>query len=81
LSKDRASDARADFAELALVRYPHRGLSDRIWKLRHNLTDYDAAYIALAELLDVPLVTSDECVSRATGHVARIELFSATSAN
>lgn len=81
LSEERASDARVDFAELALVRYPHRGLSDRIWELRHNLTAYDAAYVALAELLDVPLVTCDERLSGAPDHSATIEVFRTGSAD
>ena len=42
-------------------------LVDRIWELRVNLTAYDAAYVALAERLDVPLVTLDEHVARASG--------------
>src|SRR5438270_8263752 len=59
LSDERAADARTDFGELALVRYPHIGLSDRIWELRRNLTAYDAAFVALADALGVPLVTCD----------------------
>ena len=54
LSEERALDARTDFGDLAIVRYPHLALSDRIWELRHNLTTYDAAYLALAETLGVP---------------------------
>lgn len=76
LSEDRASDARTDFGDLALVRYPHFGMADRIWELRHNLTAYDAAYVALAEALDVPLVTCDTRLSEAPGHTANVELFS-----
>jgi predicted nucleic acid-binding protein len=75
LSEERASDARADFRELAIVRYPHVGLVDRIWELRHNLTAYDAAYVALAEALEVSLVTCDRRLSEAPGHTAQIELF------
>ena len=37
-----------DFAELALVRYPHQPLTDRVWELRENLTAYDATFVALA---------------------------------
>lgn len=80
LSEERALDARADFAELTIVRYPHLGLSDRIWELRHNLTAYDAAYVALAETLEVRLVTCDRRLSGAPGHAAHIELFAQGSA-
>lgn len=79
LSDDRATDALADFRELAIVRYPHIGLSDRIWQLRHNLTAYDAAFVALAEALDVPLITCDHGISQAPGHSATVEVFSAGS--
>lgn len=79
LSDDRAADARTDFRDLPIVRYPHVALSDRIWELRHNLTAYDAAYVALAEALDVPLVTCDGHLSQAPGHTAQVELFSTRS--
>lgn len=46
---------------------PHSPLMPRIWQLRENLTSYDAAYVALAEALDVPLATLDRNVSRAPG--------------
>ena len=75
LSDERASDARTDFADLALVRYPHEPLNDRVWELRHNLTAYDATFVALAEALDAPLVTCDARLAAAHGHHADIELF------
>lgn len=75
LSDERAADARLDFDDLALIRYPHLGLSDRIWELRHNMSAYDAAFVALAESLDAPLVTCDARLDRAAGHEASIELF------
>lgn len=77
LSEERAADARTDFAELALTRYPHQPLSDRIWTLRHNLTAYDATFVALAETLDAPLVTCDAGLATAPAHDASIELFRA----
>ena len=46
----------------------------RIWDLRHNLTAYDAAYVALAELLDAPILTRDRRLVTAAGHRAQIEL-------
>ncbi|HEV2870968.1 MAG TPA: type II toxin-antitoxin system VapC family toxin [Actinomycetota bacterium] len=75
LSEDRAADARADFAALTITRYEHTLVSDRIWELRHSLTAYDATFVALAELLDVPLVTFDARLARASVHNARVELF------
>jgi predicted nucleic acid-binding protein len=70
----RAEDARRDFADLQVVRYPHVPLLDRMWELRHNLTSYDAAFVVLAEALEVPLVTCDGRLARSSGHRARIEL-------
>ena len=63
-----------DIAGLPIRRYPHEILLPRIWDLRHNLTAYDAAYIALAEVLNAPLVTRDRRLAGAAGHDAEIEL-------
>ena len=75
LGEDRAGDARDDFAALAITRYEHTMLADRVWELRHGLTAYDATFVALAELLDVPLVTFDARLARGAGHQATVELF------
>lgn len=58
----------------AIERHSHEELLDRIWELRHNLTSYDAAYVALAEALDAPLLTSDRRLAESSGHQARIDL-------
>lgn len=77
-----ASGVRAEVIETALIglgalrakRHAHAPFRRRIWALRHNLTAYDAAYVALAEALDAPLITTDSRLARSSGHKARIEL-------
>jgi len=59
---------------LLAIRYPHEPLNDRVWELREDLTAYDATFVALAEALDVPLVTCDARLAAAPGHHAHIEL-------
>ena len=53
--------------DLPLTLHPLEPFAERIWELRHNLTCYDAWYVALAESLDCPLVTLDRRISRAGG--------------
>jgi predicted nucleic acid-binding protein len=69
----RAASAVADLADLPLRRSSHQAFLHRIWELRHVVTPYDAAYIALAEALDVVLVTADAGLSRASGLHCEIE--------
>ena len=78
MTSDRAADARVDLVATAIVRYPHAPLLDRAWELRDGITAYDAVYIALAELLDAPLVTCDARLAHSSGHGAEIELFEPT---
>lgn len=75
VSSDRALQALLRLEELGIVRYAHESLLERIWELRANLTAYDAAYVALAEELDAPLVTHDAKLAAAPGHRARVEVF------
>lgn len=49
-------------------------LLPRIWELRSNYTAYDASYVALAEKLDVPLVTADARLMRGSGARCVVEL-------
>ena len=55
------------FRWLAITRHSTFPMLDRVWELRDNLTAYDAAYVALAESIDCPLVTADARISRAPG--------------
>lgn len=73
VSPDRAAEAIADLADLDVHRHSHVDLLTRAWKLRENVTAYDAMYVALAEALDAPIVTCDAPLARAPGHRARIE--------
>jgi predicted nucleic acid-binding protein len=68
----RGSVALGDFRRLRIRRYPATRLLERIWELRHGLTAYDATYVALAEALDLPLLTTDERLGRTSGHRAKI---------
>lgn len=67
LSGHRAEQALADLLALPLRRVRHTPLLPRCWELRHNITVYDAAYVALAEVLGVALITADERLTKAPG--------------
>jgi predicted nucleic acid-binding protein len=74
VSADRAADAIEDLVDLDLHRHAHLDLVARAWKLRQNITAYDAVYVALAEALEAPMVTCDAPLATAPGHRARIEV-------
>lgn len=69
-----AAAAVVDLAEMDINRYEHEALLPRVWELRDSTTAYDAVYLALAEVLDAPLLTLDGHLARAPGHRAVIEL-------
>jgi predicted nucleic acid-binding protein len=74
LDDRRAGQALADLIALPLRRAAHAPLLPRIWELHRNVTVYDAVYVALAEALDVPLVTSDRRLSGAPGLRCQVEV-------
>ena len=77
LSARRADLALTDLIELPLRRAPHQPLLLRCWELTQNLTPYDAAYVALAELLDIVLVTADARLAGAPGLRCRLDVLHA----
>ena len=66
LDESRAEQSREDVRALRIRRWPlSAALLDRSWALRANLTPYDAAYVALAEILGATLVSTDARLIRA----------------
>jgi predicted nucleic acid-binding protein len=77
ISARAAKAALADLMEMRLQRVSHHLLAARAWELRQNLSFYDALYVALAEVLEAPLLTLDARLSRAPGVRAEIEVVQA----
>ncbi len=75
IAEDRAMIGLEWFLDLAIEVHSGVELARRIFGLRHSLSAYDAAYVAVAELIGAPLLTADGRLSRAHGHRARVELF------
>lgn len=67
ISPDVGSLAFADLRDLRIELFPFEALAERVWDLRSNVTAYDACYVALAEILNCPLVTLDRKLSRTPG--------------
>jgi predicted nucleic acid-binding protein len=72
ISPDQSAQAHADLLDLAIELWPYDLLATRAWELRQNLSIYDAAYVALAEIADVTLVTLDKRLAKAPGTRCRI---------
>lgn len=77
LSVGAARDKIERLQEMDVVRHPHADLAPRIFELRHNLTAYDAVYLALAEHLgEATLITCDRAFARVPGRRTRVEVWS-----
>ena len=74
-SRKRSDEALEDLNNIVFERYPHTWLLGRIWYLKDNLTAYDATYVALAEALGAPLVTTDVRLARAPEILAEVEVY------
>ena len=66
IAADTGERALNVLRDLDVNRYTHESLLTTIWKLRYNLTAYDAAFVALAGVLDAPLITLDRRIAGAT---------------
>jgi predicted nucleic acid-binding protein len=71
VSPRRATQALDDLADMPILRFPHTDFLTRIWELHPTLTPYDAAYVALAEVLESTLITADRRLARASGPTCR----------
>ena len=67
LSVNDAERSVGRWTRIEVQRFPMLWLTPRIWALRHNLSAYDACYVALAEALDCPLLTADARLAGAPG--------------
>lgn len=74
ITAQRGQEALEDLGDLPVNRYPHDFLIPRVWELRATLTAYDAIYVALAELLDAPLLTCDGRIASTPGHHANVDV-------
>jgi predicted nucleic acid-binding protein len=67
ITTPEAHAARNDLMQLDIDLFPFEPFADRIWELRHNVTSYDAWYLALAEALKLPLATLNQPLSKSNG--------------
>jgi predicted nucleic acid-binding protein len=67
ITTPEANAAQDDLMQLDIEVFPFEPFAGRIWELRHNVTSYDAWYVAIAEALKLPLATLDEPLSKSNG--------------
>ncbi len=67
IGTDQSAQAHADLLDLTIERWPYESLAERAWRHRHNLSTYDASYVAVAELNGATLLTLDQRIERAPG--------------
>ena len=75
LTDKLGGDAFASFTRLTITRFPADWLRPRMWALRHNLSAYDATYVALTEMIGATsLLTTDARLASAPGINCRVEV-------
>jgi predicted nucleic acid-binding protein len=75
LHVDRATAAHRAMVDARVELCPYGPLSRRVWALRDQLSSYDAAYVAVAELVDAPLITLDARLARRVSADCEIRVF------
>ncbi len=73
ITRERAGEMLDDYADLPIERHVMQPLQRWVLELRDNFTAYDAFYVALAEALDLPLLTDDGKFARSTSQPTLIE--------
>lgn len=71
IATPEANAAQDDLMQLDIELFPFEPFAGRIWELRHNVTSYDAWYVAIAEALKLPLATLDEPLSKSDGVICK----------
>jgi predicted nucleic acid-binding protein len=74
LDETAAAQAVEDLRDWPGERFGHQPLLERVWELRTTVRGWDAAYVALAEALDAPLLTLDARLAAASGPRCRIDV-------
>lgn len=72
ISAERGRESLREFLLLGIQRFEHTALLARVWDLRSTTTAYDPMYLALAEALEAPLITTDAKFERTPGHIAAV---------
>lgn len=71
VTTSEANAVQDDLMQLHIELFSYEPFAGRIWELRHNVTSYDAWYVAVAEALNLPLATLDESLTKSNGVTCR----------
>lgn len=75
LSEQQGDLALNGFIAVTITRFPADWLRPRMWALKHNLSSYDATYVALTEMTDATaLLTTDARLAKAPGPRCHIQV-------
>ena len=74
ITEERTDDALRALKSVMMESVPVKSLLPRMWELRNNVSGYDAAYVAAAEIHRCPLVTANARLTRASGFECEVRL-------